>query len=205
MNYIRDPLEIERRSFEIIGNFIDESKFGEKELKIIKRVIHATADFEFADNLKISDGAIEAGLMALKEGCTIVTDTRMVEAGVSKKALKKVGAKVKSYIDLPDVEKIAKEEGITRSMAAMIKAVEDKSAKIFAIGNAPTALFKLCELVNGKKIEPSLIIGVPVGFVGAEESKEEVKKLGIPYIITEGRKGGSTVAVAIVNALLYML
>ncbi|ERM90783.1 precorrin-8X methylmutase [Caldanaerobacter subterraneus subsp. yonseiensis KB-1] len=205
MNYIRDPLEIERRSFEIIGNFIDESKFGEKELKIIKRVIHATADFEFADILKISDGAIEAGLMALKEGCTIVTDTRMVEAGVSKKALKKVGAKVKSYIDLPDVEKIAKEEGITRSMAAMIKAVEDKSAKIFAIGNAPTALFKLCELVNGKKIEPSLIIGVPVGFVGAEESKEEVKKLGIPYIITEGRKGGSTVAVAIVNALLYML
>ncbi|MGB9779783.1 precorrin-8X methylmutase [Caldanaerobacter sp.] len=205
MNYLKDPIEIEKKSFEIIGSLIDESKFDERELKIVKRVIHATADLDFSNILKISSGAIEAGLSALKEGFAIVTDTRMIEAGINKQALKKVGAEVKSYIDLPDVEKIAKEKGITRSMAAMIKASEDERAKIFVIGNAPTALFKLCELVNEKKIQPSLIIGVPVGFVGAEESKEEVKKLGVPYIITEGRKGGSTVAVAIVNALLYML
>ena len=205
MNYIKDPLEIERKSFEIIGKNIDESKFDKKELLIVKRVIHATADFEFANILKISKGAIEDGLKVLKEGFNIVSDTKMAEAGINKKVLDKIGSKVKSYINLPEVKEISKKCGITRSMAAMEIAAKDESNKIFAIGNAPTALFRLIELAREGKAKPSLIIGVPVGFVGAEEAKEEVKKLDIPYIITEGEKGGSTVAAAIVNALLYMI
>ncbi|WHE07734.1 precorrin-8X methylmutase [Thermoanaerobacterium thermosaccharolyticum] len=205
MNYIKDPLEIEKKSFEIIGKNIDESKFDKKELLIVKRVIHATADFEFANILKISKGAIEDGLKVLKEGFNIVSDTKMAEAGINKKVLDKIGSKVKSYINLPEVKEISKKCGITRSMAAMEIAAKDESNKIFAIGNAPTALFRLIELAREGKAKPSLIIGVPVGFVGAEEAKEEVKKLDIPYIITEGEKGGSTVAAAIVNALLYMI
>lgn len=205
MNYIKDPWEIEKKSFEIIGKNIDESKFDKKELLIVKRVIHATADFEFANILKISKGAIEDGLKVLKEGFNIVSDTKMAEAGINKKVLDKIGSKVKSYINLPEVKEISKKCGITRSMAAMEIAAKDESNKIFAIGNAPTALFRLIELAREGKAKPSLIIGVPVGFVGAEEAKEEVKKLDIPYIITEGEKGGSTVAAAIVNALLYMI
>lgn len=205
MNYIKDPWEIEKKSFEIIGKNIDESKFDKKELLIVKRVIHATADFEFANILKISKGAIEDGLKVLKEGFNIVSDTKMAEAGINKKVLEKIGSKVKSYINLPEAKDISKKCGITRSMAAMEIAAKDESNKIFAIGNAPTALFRLIELVREGKAKPSLIIGVPVGFVGAEEAKEEVKKLDIPYIITEGKKGGSTVAAAIVNALLYMI
>ncbi|ADH60194.1 Precorrin-8X methylmutase [Thermoanaerobacter mathranii subsp. mathranii str. A3] len=205
MNYITDPKEIEKRSFEIISKNIDEMKFEKRELMIVKRVIHATADFDFAHIIKISDGAIDAGLKALKEGCTIVTDTKMAEAGINKKALKSIGASVKCYIDMPQVEELSKTYAITRSMASMVIASKDGRNKIFAIGNAPTALFKLCELVNSGEVMPYLIIGVPVGFVGAQEAKEEVKKLGVPYIITEGRKGGSTIAAAIVNALLYMM
>jgi len=205
MDYIKDPKEIERISFEIISKNIGHKIFKEKELSILKRVIHTTADFEYENILKISDYAVEAGLKALKEGCKIITDTKMAEAGINKKALLSTGAKVKTYISDKETIKLAKNEGITRSMASMILASEDKSVKIFAIGNAPTALFKLCELIESGKAKPELIIGVPVGFVGAKESKEEVKKLNIPYIITEGRKGGSNIAAAIVNALLYLL
>lgn len=204
MHFICDPLEIERKSFEIIDSHIPAGKFGSKELWVLKRVIHATADFDYVETLRISDDAIDAGIDAFKKGVTIVTDTKMVAAGINKKALNKWGCNVKCYIDDPDVASYAKNNCITRSMAAMIKAVEEPDNRVFAIGNAPTALYQLVELVKNKKARPDLIIGVPVGFVGAAESKELLKALDIPYITIEGRKGGSTIAAAIVNALLYM-
>lgn len=205
MNYIADPREIEKRSFEIIGENIDESKFDGRELKIIKRVIHTTADFDFADITKISHNAIDAGLEALKNGCGIVTDTKMAEAGINKKALKSLNCDVKCYMDMPEIEELSKKYGITKAMASMIMASHDKRNKVFAIGNAPTALFKLSELIKIGEVKPVLVIGVPVGFVGASESKEELKGLGVPYIITEGKKGGSTIAAAIINAFLFMI
>ncbi|WP_284680818.1 precorrin-8X methylmutase [Aceticella autotrophica] len=203
--YIKNPKEIEKRSFEIIGENIDEKRFDERELKIVKRVIHTTADFEFADILKISKEAIDTGIKAIKEGSNIVTDTKMAMAGINKKTLKRFGCDISCFIDAPEVLSLAKEKSITRSMASMIIASQDKKNKIFVIGNAPTALFQLAELIKSGILKPDLIIGVPVGFVGAAESKEEVKELGIPYIITEGRKGGSNIAAAIINALMYMI
>ncbi|QSZ28341.1 precorrin-8X methylmutase [Aceticella autotrophica] len=205
MMYIKNPKEIEKRSFEIIGENIDEKRFDERELKIVKRVIHTTADFEFADILKISKEAIDTGIKAIKEGSNIVTDTKMAMAGINKKTLKRFGCDISCFIDAPEVLSLAKEKSITRSMASMIIASQDKKNKIFVIGNAPTALFQLAELIKSGILKPDLIIGVPVGFVGAAESKEEVKELGIPYIITEGRKGGSNIAAAIINALMYMI
>ncbi|MDI6604268.1 MAG: precorrin-8X methylmutase [Thermoanaerobacteraceae bacterium] len=203
--YIKNPKEIEKRSFEIIGENIDEKRFDERELKIVKRVIHTTADFEFADILKISKEAIDTGIKAIKEGSNIVTDTKMAMAGINKKTLKRFGCDINCFIDAPEVLSLAKEKSITRSMASMIIASQDKKNKIFVIGNAPTALFQLAELIKSGILKPDLIIGVPVGFVGAAESKEAVKELGIPYIITEGRKGGSNIAAAIINALMYMI
>jgi precorrin-8X/cobalt-precorrin-8 methylmutase len=203
--YIKNPKEIEKRSFEIIGENIDEKRFDERELKIVKRVIHTTADFEFADILKISKEAIDTGIKAIKEGSNIVTDTKMAMAGINKKTLKRFGCDISCFIDAPEVLSLAKEKSITRSMASMIIASQDKKNKIFVIGNAPTALFQLAELIKSGILKPDLIIGVPVGFVGAAESKEAVKELGIPYIITEGRKGGSNIAAAIINALMYMI
>lgn len=205
MNYIKDPYRIEEKSFEIIGKNIDESKFNKKELLIIKRVIHATADYDYSNIIKFSDKAIESTLYALKCGSHIVSDTKMLEAGINKSALKKVGSEVKSYIDLPETMEISRKCNITRSMAAIEIAIKDEKNKIFAIGNAPTALFRLIELVKDGVVYPSVIIGVPVGFVGAKEAKEELKELNVPYIVTEGAKGGTTVAAAIVNSLLYMI
>ena len=204
MNYLTDPKEIERRSFEIIGRHIDESRFDKDELAIVKRVIHTTADFDFVDAIEISKDAIRTGIAALEEKCTIVTDTRMAEAGINKKALKAFGANVVCYIDTPQAEKMSRDLNITRAMASMIIASANDANKIFAIGNAPTALFKLCDLVESKMAKPYLIIGVPVGFVGAKEAKERIKMFGLPYIITAGRKGGSTVAAAVINALICL-
>ena len=205
LEYIKDPLVIEEKSFQIIGSIRDFSAFDEAQLKITKRVIHTTADFEYADILKFSPGAIEISLETLKEGCGIITDTKMIQSGINKKALEAVGCDVKCYIDHPDVVSISSEHGITRSMASMMMASKDSRNRVFVLGNAPTALFKLLELSKSGMITPALIIGVPVGFVGAEEAKDCLLETDIPHIVTQGRKGGSTVAVAIVNALLYML
>lgn len=204
LDYIRDPQKIGKKSFEIIESLVDLSEFSESQKNVVKRVIHTTADFEFADIIRFSEGAAEKGIKALKSGASIVSDTRMVEAGINKRVLSKLGGKVNCYINTPGVFDLADKKGITRSMASMEIASKKGSNKIFAVGNAPTALFKLIELIKKGKIMPELIIGVPVGFVGAEESKLLLEKQEVPYILTRGRKGGSTVAVAIVNALMYM-
>lgn len=204
LDYIRDPKAIEKRSFEIIEEHVGKLDCDLAEWTVIQRVIHTTADFEFADLMRFSSGALKSGSAALRRGCRIYTDTRMAEAGINKKALKKLGCKATCFVDSPQAAAVAKQEGITRSMASVMMAAQDKDIKIFALGNAPTALYKLIELIREQKVNPALIIGVPVGFVGAEESKATLAKLSVSHIITQGRKGGSTVAAAIVNALMYM-
>ncbi|MCY6356316.1 precorrin-8X methylmutase [Clostridium sp. ZS2-4] len=204
MNYIKVPMNIERKSFEIIGEEMGHHNFSERELQIIKRVIHTTADFEYKDLVYIREGAIDEALAILKKGTTIYTDTNMALSGINKKALEKLNSRVICYVNQEEVAEIAKERGITRSMAAVEKAVED-GVEFFVFGNAPTALFRLKELIEEGKTNAKFIIGAPIGFVGAAESKEEIEKLDIPMITVRGRKGGSSVAAAVVNALMYML
>ncbi|MFR1709838.1 MAG: precorrin-8X methylmutase [Clostridium sp.] len=205
MDYIKIPMDIEKRSFEIIGEEMGPHNFNERELSIIKRVIHTTADFEYKDLVYMTDDAIDTALRILKKGTTIYTDTNMALSGINKRALEKLNCKVVCYVSEPEVAEIAKERGITRSMAAVEKAVED-GVEFFVFGNAPTALFKLKEFIEAGKSNCKFIIGAPIGFVGAAESKEEIEKLKDMSMITvRGRKGGSAVAAAIVNALMYML
>ncbi|KGK86952.1 precorrin-8X methylmutase [Clostridium sp. HMP27] len=204
MDYIKKPMDIEVKSFEIIGEEMGPHNFDDRELKIIKRLIHTTADFEFKNITYIREGAIDAALDILKKGVTIYTDTNMAKSGINKAALKKLNCKVECFVDREDVAEVAKERGITRSMAAVEKAVEE-GVEFFVFGNAPTALFKLKELTLEGKANPKFIIGSPVGFVGASESKEEIEKMDTPMITVRGRKGGSNVAAAIVNALMYMI
>lgn len=204
MDYIKVPMDIEKRSFEIIGQEMGEHRFSDRELQIVKRVIHTTADFQFKDITYIREGAIDSAIALLKKGVTIYTDTNMAASGISKIALKKLNCKVECFVAREDITAIAKERGITRSMAAVEKAVEE-GVEFFVFGNAPTALFKLKELTLEGKAKPKFIVGAPVGFVGAAESKEEIEKLNIPMITMRGRKGGSNIAAAIVNALMYMI
>lgn len=202
MDYIKNPMEIENASMRIIESEIGEHSFSKEELLIVKRIIHTTADFEYKNLVEISKDAIEASKKVFKKSFTIYTDTNMALSGINKIALSKLNGKAICYVNLDEVHKVAKEKGITRSMAALEKACED-NVDIFVFGNAPTALFKLKELIKSGKANPSLIIAVPVGFVGAAESKENLDELNVPYIRVKGRKGGSTVAAAIVNALMY--
>ncbi len=204
-SYITNPHEIEEKSFEIITEELGDKTFPEDIGKVIKRIIHTTADFGFADITIINDGAIERAKEAIKAGKNIYTDTRMALSGINKRRLAQFGGEVLNYVSHEEVALKAKKEGITRSMVAMRKAVKENPDGIFVIGNAPTALFELMEQIKEGNASPSLIVGVPVGFVGAAESKEELLKLDIPYILTRGRKGGSNVAAAIVNAILYMI
>lgn len=197
-------MDIEKKSFQIIGEEMGSHNFTERELAIVKRVIHTTADFKYKDIIYIREGAIDSALSLLKKGTTIYTDTNMALAGINKKALSKLNCRVECFVAREDVAKIAKDREITRSMAAVEKAVEE-GVEFFVFGNAPTALFKLKELTLLNKAKPKFIVGAPVGFVGAEESKKEIEKLDIPMITIRGRKGGSNVSAAIVNALMYMI
>lgn len=204
MSYLKNPMGIEERSFEIIGEEMGPHSFSDEELMIVKRTIHTTADFEYKDLVEISKDAIKTAKELFKKGATIYTDTNMALNGINKRALTKTNSKVICYVNEEVVHKEAKEKGITRSMAAVEKACND-NVDIFVFGNAPTALFRLKELIKEGKANPKLIIAVPVGFVGAAESKENMDELDIPYIRVRGRKGGSTVAASIVNALMYMV
>lgn len=204
MNYIKNPMGIERRSFEIIGSELEEHNFTDEELLIVKRVIHTPADFEYKDLLEISEGAIETAKEVFKNGARLYTDTNMILAGINKRALSALNSEGTCYVNLDKVHELSKERGITRSMAG-VELASKEGVDIFVFGNAPTALFKLRELIESGDAKPKLIIAVPVGFVGASESKEGLEELGIPYIRVNGRKGGSTVATAIINALMYML
>ncbi|MHB9941883.1 precorrin-8X methylmutase [Clostridium sporogenes] len=203
-DYIKKPMDIEKRSFQIIEEEMGEHNFSGEELKIVKRVIHTTADFEYKDLIYIKEGAIEAAKEILKNGTKIYTDTNMALSGINKKALKDLNSTVQCFVSKEEVALIAKDRGITRSMAAVELAAEE-GIEFFVFGNAPTALYKLMELMKEGKANPKFIIGVPVGFVGAAESKKELEKLDVPFITIRGRKGGSNVAASIVNALMYML
>lgn len=207
MEYIKKPMAIETKSFEIIGEEGAEilKDFTEEELMIIKRIIHTTADFEYGEITEIHPKAIESAKTALLGGGQIYADTSMIMTGVQRRKLKALGVNVLNYVHDDDVYAVAEKEGITRSMAGIKKAMNDDHIKIFAIGNAPTAIFQLKELIDAGYPKPDLIIGVPVGFVGAVESKEILSEMNVPYIRVNGRKGGSTVAVAIINAILKMI
>ncbi len=199
------PKEIETRSFEIITEELGDKKLVPGTELIVKRCIHTSADFDYADTLCFSDHAVEQAIQAIKNGACIVTDTQMAKAGINKKALKKYGGEVFCFMSDEDVACAAKSQGSTRAVASMDKAASMGKPLIFAIGNAPTALVRLYELINEKKISPYLIIGVPVGFVNVVQSKEMIMETGVPYIVARGRKGGSNIAACICNALLYMI
>lgn len=199
------PKEIETRSFEIITEELGDKKLIPGTELIVKRCIHTSADFEYADSLCFSEGVVEKAVDAIKRGACIVTDTQMAKAGINKKALAKYGGEVYCFMSDEDVAAKAKEQGSTRAAASMDKAAEMGKPLIFAIGNAPTALVRLYELIEEKKISPYLIIGVPVGFVNVVQSKELIMDTDAPYIVARGRKGGSNIAACICNALLYMI
>ena len=177
---------------------------AENEL-VVKRVIHTTADFDYADNLCFSPRAVERGIAALRAGCDIVTDTQMARAGINKTVLGRLGGEVRCFMSDPDVAAEAKERGITRAMVSMERAAALEKPCIFAIGNAPTALFTLFDLMMAGRLSPALIVGAPVGFVNVVESKEQIMTAEVPYIVARGRKGGSNVAAAICNAMLYQI
>lgn len=199
------PRDIEKRSFEIITEELGNRQFPKEQESIIKRVIHTSADFDYADNLCFSENAVALAKQAIIDGACIVTDTQMAKAGINKKSLKKFGGEAYCFIADEDVAKEAKERGITRSAVSMEKALKMEKNLIFAIGNAPTALVKLYEEIKNGAPKPKLIIGVPVGFVNVVQSKELIMELDVPYIVARGRKGGSNVAAAICNALLYQM
>ena len=199
------PMDIENRSFAIITELLGDTPLDPENAPVIKRVIHTTADFDYAQSLVFSPHAVEKGIQALKAGCDIVTDTQMAKAGINKTALGKLGGQVHCFMADEDVAREAKARGITRAAVCMERAAKLEKPCIFAIGNAPTALIALKELMDGGKLDPALIIGVPVGFVNVVESKELILGTNVPHIVARGRKGGSNVAAAICNALLYQL
>lgn len=196
------PKDIEARSFEIITEELGDRKIDETYAPIIKRVIHTTADFDYVENLVFSPNVLEYALEAFQKKSCIVTDTQMAKAGINKKALKELEIEIYNFIADEDIAESARINGTTRSVACMDKAATLHQPTIFVIGNAPTALIRIYELVQEGKLRPELIIGTPVGFVNVVQSKEMILELSIPYIIAKGRKGGSNVAAAIINALL---
>lgn len=200
--YIKNPKKIEMNSMDIIDQYLSDVDFSEEELPIVKRMIHTTGDVSYRKIIEFKYDFFDNAVEGLKKGGKIYADTNMIVSGVNKPALKRADLQVVTYVSDSDVREISKEKGITRSMAALDKAV-DEGIEMFAFGNAPTALFRLLEHVKTGKVSPKFIIGVPVGFVGAAESKEELSKYKVPFVRTNGSKGGSNVAVSVINALLY--
>ena len=197
------PEEIERASMAVIGREMGDWAGPVENLPVLKRVIHTTADFDFVRNLLFSPNAVRLGREALRRGVTVVTDTAMAAAGIGKPAAARWGVSVVCRMADPDVRDEALRRGVTRAVVSMERAAAETPDAIFAIGNAPTALIRLCELVREGAARPSLVVGVPVGFVNVVESKEMLVATDVPYIAAMGRKGGSPVASAVVNALLY--
>jgi precorrin-8X/cobalt-precorrin-8 methylmutase len=200
------PEDIETESFRIIDDEAGEHGWGESEWPIVRRAVHTSADFEYVQSMVISEDAVAKAIAAIRNGAGIVTDTNMALSGISKARLGPFGCEVTCHVADSDVGALAKREGVTRSVLAMRKSVLNTNNRIFVIGNAPTALFELLRLIDEGQAQPSLIIGLPVGFVGAEESKNALATVdhGIPFITNIGRKGGSNVAAAVVNALAIL-
>ena len=196
------PMDIEKQSFAIIESELT-TDIPHIYKPIVKRVIHTTADFDFKDKMVFSEKAVQKAREALSSGVTVVTDTQMAAAGINKIAAKRFGIEVVCRMSNPEIREEAAKRQVTRAVVSMEEAVRQTPNAIFAIGNAPTALMRLCELIEEGKASPSLVIGVPVGFVNVVESKEILTRTDVPFIAAMGRKGGSTVASAIVNALMY--
>nr|WP_297176355.1 precorrin-8X methylmutase [uncultured Agathobaculum sp.] len=199
------PAEIEKRSFAIIQAELGGRTFPADIVPVVYRVIHTTADFDYADNLRFSENAVARAKAALQAGATVVTDTNMALSGISKGTLAQLGGRALCLMADTDVAREARARGVTRATVSMEHAAKLDGPLIFAIGNAPTALIRLHELIADGAVQPALVIGVPVGFVNVVEAKELFIGGDTPYIIARGRKGGSNVAAAIVNALLYQL
>ena len=201
------PEQIEQRSFEIIdGELKKRGIVLPKEQEMItKRVVHTTADFEYTDTLTFSEGAVGIARELLKKGADIVTDTNMALSGINKRSLAGLGGEVHCYMADETVAKLARERGTTRAAVSMEIAAKIQKPVIFAVGNAPTALIQIYEMMQGSDWRPAFVIGVPVGFVNVEAAKELILQTDVPFIINRGRKGGSNVAAAICNALIYEL
>lgn len=198
------PAEIEARSMEIITAELSGRTFPPEQLPVILRCIHTSADFDYADNLVFSPGAVERGVEALRQGCTIVTDTQMARAGINKRVLERFGGQAVCFMSDPDVAAEARARGETRAVVSMERAAALDGPVVLALGNAPTALIRACQLIDGGQLRPELVVGVPVGFVNVVESKELLCSMDVPHIAAMGRKGGSNIAAAICNALLYL-
>lgn len=205
MEFIQNPKAIEDTSMEIIESCLPMLKeLPEGERQIIKRIVHTTGDPDIAELIKIHPDAVASGLSALRAGRPIFTDVQMLCSGINPVNLAKFGIETICMIKDPEVAEEAKRTGKTRAMVAMVKAAPKLNGGVIAIGNAPTALFELCSLVRAGKLKPALVVGTPVGFVGAKESKELLIETSVPYVTVSGTRGGSTIAVAALNALLKL-
>ena len=206
MNFIKDPSEIENRSMALIAPYLQGFNLDERHTKVFSRVIHAAGDPDYANHIRIHPEAIDAAIAAIRKGADVFCDVEMVRTGISKKTLAQYGGQVQCLIADPAVATLAKEQGITRSMAAFRTFGHQLDGAVVAVGNAPTALFELFRLMEEENVRPAVVIGVPVGFVGAAESKDLLQeKSNAPYITVLGNKGGSPIAASILNALLYMM
>ena len=198
------PADIEARRMEMIAAELGPHSFTEEQLPIVKRCIHTSADFDYAKNLCFTEKAVAAGLEAIRTGCTVVTDTQMARSGVNKRVLERFGGQAVCFISDEDVAEEARARGVTRAAVSAERAAKLSGPVILAVGNAPTALVRACELMEEGALKPALVIGVPVGFVNVVESKELLLDMPGEHIVARGRKGGSNIAAAICNALLYM-
>ena len=206
MNFIKEPMDIENKSMEIIAPHLAGLNLNEAERKVYSRMIHASGDVEYAPIIRLHPEAIKATQEALKKGANIYTDVEMVRTGIHKASFNRYGGKIECRVADPEIAEIAKKEGITRSMAAMRAFGKALDGSIIAIGNAPTALFEVLCLIEEEKILPAVVIGIPVGFVGAADSKKMLaENTKVPYITVEGTKGGSPIAASAINAIMYLL
>ena len=200
-----NPHKIEEKSMKIIDDKIGKLNCTNQQAKTIKRVIHATAQLDMGDLVRFSFDAVNKAKNLIENGADIITDVNMLKAGINERKLKKYGGQVKCFIADEDIRKKSENTGLTRSIISMRKAAKLDNKKIFAIGNAPTALFELLRLKEEENMNIDFIVGTPVGFVGAKESKDMLMKTDIPYISLEGKRGGSSIAASIVNSIIYMI
>ncbi|WP_457553750.1 precorrin-8X methylmutase [Desulfobacula sp.] len=198
------PQDIESLSFKIIDKEAGNHEFNRKEWSIVRRMIHTSADFEYMNSICFSGDPIAVGIEAISSGRNIITDTQMARSGIRKKSVERFGGQVSCLINDKEVASKAKGEGTTRARMAVDMSVETLEGGIYAVGNAPTALLRLIELTRSDKIKPALILGFPVGFVNAAESKDLLMETNIPFITNKGRKGGSNIVASVVNALIIL-
>ena len=198
------PNEIEKLSFSLIDKEAGPHSFTSLEWRVVRRMIHTSADFDYLQTVRFGNDPITSSIQAIKKGCVLFTDTEMVKAGIRKKDLEKFGCTITCYMNDREVAAMAQSRGTTRALESVTKAAPDLNGSIYVIGNAPTALLHLIELIQKGRSAPTAIIGFPVGFVNAAESKALLEKVNIPYVTNVGRKGGSNIAASVVNALVLL-